>query len=715
MRRLNYPLTLAFGLILLATAGWTYKELLSSVFGSFDDSGAPVVRAFDRGGRIALLVSGYTDAANLARGERGVDPSWLRATRETWRDFLEGAGARVHEVTDADVELGLLSSYDLLVLPSTTALSDRQIEQIKRFMQEGRSVMASWTPGIYRPDGSWRGWSFVEETFGVEARGFIERGHASFRVYTDTFPGLAAPGLYRPVVGEGGSPTGSFPALSGYVRTGGLDAARPAASFALADTLTVYRAAGGELRREPATRVQFFTWLGGDPSVAAEAGRDEAAFGRVTIRAGTPLAAGLPAPFRMRTGTFDTPFQMRVAEPRTRAAAFWHDFAATDRLDPAAVRESAAIVYGSYGRGRFVLIGHELSAMGFDPVDQSVLARLFENALRWLGRAPVGWVEAWPQGFERAAMVAALATRSDALLAPLRASGVPFTLFVDADRAGRVADRLHAHREGVELALLGNGIPEDGLFGKRERLGRVTGSPPGGLHLPPAAARRAVARAADAGFDYVFADTLGRLMRPEVLRHAPLVSITRTARSDRHILMATPAGSAELRYAFVAEDLGRAEIEGGLYTLLLHDDGFGQPEHAALLRDILETIQERGFWIAAGRDIARWTRAREGLGVHIEHRGPNRVHLHITNRGAIAAERVALTVDLGRAAERVTVRPELVGTPRPTLERVDDSTVRLGIDHLAPGAYRIYQIDMAPTPARDPGRRARDLRAALRR
>lgn len=714
MGRISYLLTIVISAALLLVAGWTYRELLWSAFGSFDESGAPQVTAFDKGGKVALLISGYTEDANRARGDRGVNPTWLRANNDNWRAFLRSTGATVYEVSDSDIESGNLDRYDLLVLPSATALSDAQIESIKAYMGSGRSVMASWTPGIYRPDGSWRGWSFIEEAFGVQATGFIEHGFTNFRVYTDTFPGVASPGLYRPIVGdisdetrEARSNGATFGPLSGYRWADGLDAERPVGDFAIADTLTRYRAENGESIREVATRVQYFTWLGGDPSAAAEAATADAAFGRVTLLAGTPLSAGLQAPFRMKTGTFDAPLQLRAAEPRTRAAAFWHDFAASDQTSPDALSSTVAIAYGTYGHGRFIYLGHELSAMGFNPDEQSALARFFENSLRWLGRDPLAWIEKWPYDHTSAALIAGVGTgdasRLDGLLNVTDQKQAPATIYLGIDDIERHTALASRASTTAELGLLADASMSDlAMSNVRDRYTRSVGEAPRGFRSTARNTinRRSVVNLAEAGFDYAFPDTLGRSLAPEVRYEPSLVVMHRTARTDQHILSLTPAGTEDMRFDYIRDDIGRVETEGGLYTLLVHGDGFAQREHLPLVARTIEELRARNFWIADGRAITTWSLTRDGLGVHVERRGPRRVHVRVSNSGNLVAENAALAIDLGQAAERVRVRPELVGTPQPMV-RLDNGNTRLTliIDRLAPAQYRTYQIDLVPRSA----------------
>lgn len=721
MARSSYALTLVFAALLLAAAGWTYKELLWSVFGSLDRDGAPTVRAFDDGGRVALLASGHTLEANAARGERGLDPAWLAANLDTWRAFLRSAGATVEEVSDDDVASGRLAGFDLLVLPSTSALSDDQIAAIKAYLHAGGGVLATWTPGVYRPDGSWRGWTFIEETFGVEATGFLERAHSNFRVYTDTFPGIAQPGLYRPLPADGGASShrqrsrdaaagSAFPPLSGYRWEGPLGAERPADHFALADTLVRYRQRGDDLVAEPATRVQFFSWQGGDISAAAEAARADASFGRVTFAAGTPLAARIPAAFRMKTGTFDAPLQLRVAEPRTRVAAFWHDFAAGDRPARDALPASTAAVYGTYGAGRFVYLGHELTAMGYDPVEQSVLAQIFENTLRWLGHAPLAWVEPWPAPHRGAALIAGVAESDplalEAMLGPFRETETRASFFLTADAAAGYPDLMARLAERAELGLLAEpGLPAGALRELRARFAEGAGQPPAGMR---ASRRGSLSDAAaetirSAGFAFVLPDTLGRAQQAELRAGERLVSIPRTARTDRDLLARTPAASQDTRLAMIEDDLLRAEAEGGLYMLLVHDDAFGQAEHLPLLRESLKMLRQRGFWMPTAGELAAWSRARHGLSVRVEARGPRRINLRVSNAGDAAAEHVAVTVALGGPAGDIAIRPELVGTPQPDYRLSEDATrLTLLVDRLAPGQYRVYQVDLAPPAADEP-------------
>lgn len=697
MKRYSYTATLLGVVLLLLVALWTYRELLWSVFGPLSSEGTPVVKAFDEGGRVALLTNQYSLDANTAHGEQGISPAWFEATLDTWRAFLQSAEADVVELTDQDIENGLLEGFDLLVLPSARALSDVQITKIKEYLYAGGGLFATGTPGLYHPDGNWRGWDFVQEVFGVEPAGFLDRGYSNFHVYTDTFPGRAYPGLYLPIEQETQPVESLFAPLSGYRHSGELNAPRPAANFALADTLTVAHELDGEWITEPATSVQFYTWLGGDPAAATEAAYADGAFGRVTFLSGSPLAAGLPAAFRMKTGTFDLPLKLRIAEPRTKAAAFWFDFAAGDQLAQDELPGSIAVAYGDYGAGRFVHFGHELSAMGYDPLEQSVLARLFQNTLHWLGHSPLVWVKPWPAPYDYAAFAGAIAENDpvplETMLGPFREADIIPSFFMTLEAAIGYPELFGRLSERAELGVLST---LDASSTDWNIVRQDFPNSPAGVRLyggtPPNAIVTAIS---NAGFRYIIPDTLGRSQQADLLAEGALVSIPRTARTDRDFLARTPAATLATRRMLIEDDLDRVIAEGGLYTLLVHTDGFGDINYLPLLRETLLSLRNRGFWLPTASELAHWSRAQANITVRAETRGPRRVNVWVTNSSDVSAQNVAVVVALGGPVDDFDVRSELVGIPRPDVSLSDDGTMlTLIVDDIAPEQYRIYQVDL---------------------
>ncbi|NNF03005.1 MAG: hypothetical protein HKN17_00955, partial [Rhodothermales bacterium] len=282
---------LTLGLTSLAAGILVYILLLESALGTFSIREASPARiGLIDAPAVALLDSDYTRRLEAAEGLPDSSDAWMDRTLLSWREYLinQEPGIPFRDIDDRDLETGDLSEYDVLVLPSVRALSDRQIERIRAFMDEGGSVLATWATGVYREDGSWRGWSFLEQTFGLDFEGFAGRDELNWQVSTDTFPGVTPPGVYLPAGAASGADsdagrprlasdsvrermrqmarTSAFAPLTGYVWSDSLQASAPSSDFARARPVRArLRGIDGDLKERDATVVTWYTWIGGRP------------------------------------------------------------------------------------------------------------------------------------------------------------------------------------------------------------------------------------------------------------------------------------------------------------------------------------------------------------------------------------------------------------------------------------------------------------------
>ncbi len=545
---------LVLGVLGIIIAFFVYWMLMQSTFGAFS------IRQMIPGrpgevheARVALLNSGYTrQAYRITSGDSSA--SWVDGVVRSWRDFLlePARGVSFTDVTDADVEGGKLDNFDVLILPDVTAMSDAEVTRIKAFLQRGGNVWATWTPALYRPDGSWRGWSFMEDVFGLDFVDYVDRTSGAFQAYTDTFPGIAPPGRYLPSrlasadslparrgtsidstgrigravasadrrmqVGFGTSPEGlkaqkrreaaAFGPLSGYVWEDTVRTVQYQGDYAVADTFhAVLRDLDGQRRRQPAVAVTYYTWNGGTARQSLQVPYPYTSSGirRMTLVANTPMTAGIPGGYRVKTQVFNPAVRARLraeAKDRTVPFGFWYDFASDDEPDvQEAVSGSSAAAFGTYGRGRFVYLGFQRSSLYIDRNDGEdfeALGVLFANMLRYLRREPVVWTHDWPGAYTSAAIFAGVGGRNPQKLGDaasvLQSAGVPGTYFVrpDAPLDAGFLQRLYAQGDvGVygdlkrQRDLGGNQRPW--FESARQQLESKIGAPGGRL---PALARR---------------------------------------------------------------------------------------------------------------------------------------------------------------------------------------------------------------------------------
>ena len=755
LERISTIWFLTLGITSLAAGILVYILLLESALGAFRiQDASPTKIGEDVRSRVALLNSNYTRNAHRAVTYRDTSTAWVDQTLLSWREFFIEADPNIpfEDISDQELEAGRLEDFEVLVLPSARALSDLQIRRIQEFMNNGGSVLATWQPGIYREDGSWRGWGFMEETFGVEFEGFVDRGNWNFRIYADTFPGYTPPGIYLPdfnfeseqftppasVSTEGtddayhreqrqAAREADFAPLQNYVWFDSLYSGRPTVDFARAEPIvTRMRDLDGVMREQDAVVVSYFTWTGLDPDQELPYPRTSAGIRRLTLRAHTPLTANIPAGFRVKVQVYNQGVKVRVVEPdRTTPVGFWYDFATDNIVGTDNQDNTSGIVYGNYGQGRFVWMGFQRDAMGVgreDTEDYEAIAHYFTNAINYLRRQPTIWVHHWPGGHHAAAMITGAAdTRSGIesflpIVDMLEDEGVPGTYFVAPEIGSPMAPQLaRMHRQGDvgvydTLRVNSDGLASDQarrLSRLRQMLESYVGEEVQGYRSSERGGfgRNTMRGLYQSGYTYFMPDSIGRRISPKIMgdEYSSLTRIGTTQHSDRDIQRGLQGSSEDLMGSLLLESLERVSYEGGLYNLVYDPEIMGHGDNLNTLEAIVRRAKDQNFWIASGDSVAHWWRLKQALNAYVEQRSPSRLFVSISNDNGATAEEITVSISLGRPVLDVNVRPELINIFKLAPDEVDNPPYRLleggtilelSIRELKPQQYRIFHIDL---------------------
>jgi hypothetical protein len=160
-------LIIIVGLITVLAAILIFLFVLRGVYGKFStgelvpDGQTLKNVLLGREPNVAILYSDYT------KNMLPENSTWLQDNITTWKRFLNYDDYKFETITDEDIERGKHFKYELLILPGTISLSDREIIQIKKYVDEGGSIFATSGIASYSADGKWRGWNFFSEVFGV--------------------------------------------------------------------------------------------------------------------------------------------------------------------------------------------------------------------------------------------------------------------------------------------------------------------------------------------------------------------------------------------------------------------------------------------------------------------------------------------------------------------------------------------------------------------
>ncbi len=166
--RINQPLIIISGLVLLVSSVFIYLFILRGVYGRVDTSqlipNSKFIKniIYGKEPTIGILYSQYTENM-LPQGS-----TWLNDNINTWKKLISIENYKFKVIDDSTIELGNLYKYQLLILPGSKSLSDKEVMQIKKFLINGGSVFATSGTASYSDDGKWRGWDFLTQTFGLK-------------------------------------------------------------------------------------------------------------------------------------------------------------------------------------------------------------------------------------------------------------------------------------------------------------------------------------------------------------------------------------------------------------------------------------------------------------------------------------------------------------------------------------------------------------------
>ena len=103
------------------------------------------------------------------RGEPKRGDTSFTANRDGWVGLLDDLGLSFRFVASPQVEAGALAGERVLVLPYSTALSDREVAEIRRFVEAGGLLLVDAASGLFDEHVAWRETGALDALVGVAA------------------------------------------------------------------------------------------------------------------------------------------------------------------------------------------------------------------------------------------------------------------------------------------------------------------------------------------------------------------------------------------------------------------------------------------------------------------------------------------------------------------------------------------------------------------
>ncbi len=530
-RSINQALIILTGLVIVICAVFIYMYVLRGVYGRFSTNDfvpdASLFKKVFQGkkAKIGILYSQYTKNLLPNNGK------WQYENLKTWERYINALGFDYELINDSTIELGKHYKYNLIILPGTKSLSDKEIIQVKKYLDGGGSIFATGGIASYSEDGKWRGWDFFSEVFGIR--------------YTK------------------------------------------------------------EISNDETSKIH-------------------------TIRSGLPITANVPTGFPLRVATWDHPMAVEVLDPRTTQVSFWYNYRLQKGLVRNEIKKSAGIVFGKYGEGRFVWMGFEVNSILGSHDDYLYFDRLFQNSIHWLTYTPIAYVRDWPGGYNAAAVITPVLSKDpqnlDNLIKILNAEKIKSTFLIEPEQINQYSNIInHLKYYGEVAAIVNIGylsssndttnklnslkIQTEKLFIAKNKLEsaartKILGALPYyGLYD-----QNTLKALINAGYKYVLSDSLSDRSIPKTIirGNERIFSMAKTSKDDYEVIRdfgLTDLGFQKYTYQ---EDIDRVLFESGMYIFKIHTDYQAKPEYISIVKDVIDNLKQKKFWITTCEEIQKW-------------------------------------------------------------------------------------------------------------
>ncbi len=437
-----------------------------------------------------------------------------------------------------------------------------------------------------------------------------------------------------------------------------------------------------------------------------------------TLRGGLPLTANIPTGFPLRVATWDRPMAVEVLDPRTTQVSFWYNYKSEYGLVREEIKKTAGIVYGYYGKGRFIWMGFEINSVIGSQEDYIYFEKLFNNSINWLTYSPIGHIKDWQTGFNAAAMISIIVTEDyqniENILPVIRKENIPVTFFVKSDIAEKNPALIKNLSEYGEIsAIVDIGyltsvndrlnkldsleIQSKKIAETKRTLEKLSGRKIKGM-IPQFGLfdHNTLIAAVNNDLKYIVTDSLTDRSVPKtvILGKNRILTITKTARDDYEVIRDLGLSQPEFQFYTYQEDVDRVLFEGGLYVLKLHTDYQLKNDFVEVVSDLINELKSKNFWIASASDIQSWYEKKDYVEIKTEKRGKNRVAIKVSNPGNEMINNLVIDIDLNEKVKNLTLDSEIIGTRPASIKHNEGSQLlNLYIDKLDAGESRIYFID----------------------
>lgn len=361
------------------------------------------------------------------------------------------------------------------------------------------------------------------------------------------------------------------------------------------------------------------------------------------VPAGTPLSPGFAPGTRV-----ELHYESQLAAAATGTRVYWSDWALNSAPAEHTVDwNAAAITNITDAGGRIVWFGFRMGH-GATTQDETRIATLLVNGLRWAAGIPTAEIALWPHAARSALMITEdVESHFDnaiALAAVARHKSSPMTFFVVSQLAQEFPDVADSIRDTGEIgsqtsdhsviAGLSYSDQHSRLSRSRSEIRDWSGDSVFGLHPPEERIDEKTLQAwREIGGEYIVAVNDSRSGSPEVFQTpaGQIVLLPRIIKDDYNVFVQESAlRSRHLTDAYL-RGMAKVHAIGGLAIVSLRTQVGGEPGRVKVIEDVIDSARiQSDWWITTGHDAATWWLTRRDTGVQLKRRAAGSIEIEVT-------------------------------------------------------------------------------------
>lgn len=630
--KVNYLIIFLGGFVLLITSVLVFLLVVKNVYGNYEiEEILPTkenLESIAYKEKAAILYSQYTENM-LPEGS-----TWLSDNIDTWETFFKSIKMDYDLISDQTIELGRHYAYKLLILPGSKSMSDRELIQLKKYLENGGSVFCTSGVATFSDEAKWRGWDFFTEVFGMKFTKEIDPEEDKYKVHT----------LRGALPITAGIPTGYALRIATWDRP-------------------IY----AEILEPRTTQVSF--WYDFRRATTFEKSVDERWYGfeglvREEVQKSAGIAYGNYGKGRFVWYGFELNSVIGKQEDYIyfeklfKNSINWLTYRPTGYIKDWPAPYEAAFIYVPTVTnmvGNVRNIGYVSDSIG---VASNIVVDPFAAA-------------------ENPGTIKSISNYGE------------FSAAVDIGFLVSAQDTINK--------LYGKETQYSNIAFAADTLRKITGKPLKGISpLYGFYDDNTLQVMSQMNIDYLLTDSLTDRSVPKVVvrNNKQMLVITKTARDDYEVVRDYRLKEPKFQKYTYEEDVDRVVFEGGLYVFKVHTDYQLRPEYAGVIRDVINYGRSKNMWVTSLSNLKKWWLRRGAVEVRYDTRSKRRIAVEVSNPTDKVITDFVVEINLNKPVKDIEISSEIITTKIPRYE-FDPVTynLKLYLETLDPGETKTYLVD----------------------